>query len=77
MGYSSDVVERLVAVTPSNSTVVAFRAFYVGVGGDVAITDLYGATVTFKNMQAGAYYPFACTKIMATNTTATNIIGLV
>lgn len=65
------------AITPSDSTGLYYRGIYIGVGGDVALMNKRGTAVTFKNMAAGIYYPLSPIKVMATNTTATDIVGLI
>lgn len=80
--------DTFVAITPSDSTTYAptdpatggrssFRAIYVGVGGDVALMPAGSTTaVTFKNVPTGTLLPVQPIKVMATNTTATNLVGL-
>lgn len=81
-----------IAVTPSdtkdvtdaagdNAPVYA-SALYIGVSGDVAIVAAadnsnggQGTAVTFKAMPVG-WFPVQVRRVMATNTTATNIVGL-
>lgn len=67
------------AVTPSDSTVfaTATRQVWVGVGGAVAVT-LAGDTlpVTLAGVKAGTTLDLSVVQVMATNTTATNIVGL-
>jgi hypothetical protein len=66
------------AVTPSDSTVLpGTRALYVGGAGNVAVVmSGNGATITFTGVTAGFILPVQVTKVMATNTTATNIVAL-
>lgn len=64
------------AVTPSDSTAVAFRAVYVGGAGSVALRTVGGNTVTFTAPPVGTILPVECDRVMATNTTATLLIGL-
>ena len=65
------------AVTPSDSTELAgVRALYVGVAGNVAVVMAGGASLTFVGAAAGSILPLRVTKVMSTNTTATNIIAL-
>jgi hypothetical protein len=66
------------AITKSDSTTYSpsLDAIYVGGGGDVAIVDLAGNTVTFVNVQSGTVLPVNAYKVMSTNTTATDMIGL-
>lgn len=65
------------AVTPSDSTPVNCRALYIGVAGNVAVVPARGGSaVTFVGVQAGTTLPVQCSKVMSTNTTATNIVAL-
>lgn len=67
-----------VAVVNSDSTVLeTTRALHIGTGGDVAVvfTDGGGA-VTLKNVASGQVLPVQVVKVMAANTTATNIVAL-
>ena len=65
-----------VAITPNDSTDVPImhRAIYVGVEGDVVIQDQSGTQVTFKSVQG--VLPIRPKRVLATGTTATDIIGL-
>lgn len=79
IGYTPrplNVTARAVAVTPSDTTVVAFNYLYIGLTGDVAVIP-YGQdnAVTFKSCPVGIL-PVGVTKVMATGTTAGNILGL-
>ena len=66
------------AVTPSDSTVVAFRSLWIGGAGNVAVMPLNGDTaVTFSTVAAGTLLPIAVRQVMATNTTATLIVGMI
>lgn len=66
------------AITPSNSTnfTVPARAFYVGVGGDVAIVTIHDEVVTLSNVVAGSIVPVRVKRINSTNTTASLLVGL-
>lgn len=66
------------AVVPSDTTVLSpTRAIYVGGTGDLAvILNADTVAVTFKAVPTGTYLPVSVTKVMATNTTATLILGL-
>lgn len=68
------------AISPHNSNELPFitRGIYVGVGGDiVAILAEDSTAVTFKNAVAGTVIPVRAKIVQATNTTATNLLGLV
>ena len=67
------------AVTPSDSADMTYvsRGIYVGVTGDVAVNMAgSGAGVTFKAVPAGTLLPIAVARVLATGTTATNIVAV-
>lgn len=68
------------AVTPSDASDLAkyAKALYIGVTGDVTVLPIDnadGATLLFKAHPVG-YMPVGVRKVLATGTTATNILGL-
>jgi hypothetical protein len=66
------------AITPTDNTQIGpYEALYVGAAGNVALCPL-GQTnvVTFVGVAAGTVLPIACQGVNATNTTASNIVGL-
>lgn len=69
---------KAAAVTKSDDTVLsATRALYVGGSGDVAVIMVDDTTaVTFSAVPAGTILPLRVTKVMATNTSAANIVAL-
>lgn len=67
------------AVTPSDTvdfTTVA-RRLYVGGTGDVVVVTKAGNAVTFKAVPAGVTLDIETTRVNDTDTTATDIVGLV
>jgi hypothetical protein len=65
-----------VAVTPSDSVVIPMtRALYVGVGGNVRVTDI-NDNVTYANVPSGSILPVQVSRVFATNTTASSIVAL-
>jgi len=67
------------AITPSDSVALSkvVKALYVGGAGNVAVkTGGSSTAVTFSGVPAGAILPVRAAFVMATNTTATNIVGL-
>jgi len=68
------------AVTPSDSTpLTAGVALYVGTGGDVVVIPVDAVTndpLTFKNVPSGSVLPVRVRQVLATNTTATDFIGV-
>lgn len=88
----SNPARRAIAVTPSDTLDVTnsagdnapcyAKALYIGVTGDVAVVpagdngnSLAGSAVTFKAVPVG-WFPVQVRRVMSTNTTATNIVGL-
>lgn len=67
-----------VSVTPSDDTTYQrVRGVYVGTSGNLAVTFPGEASaVTFESVPAGALLPIQAAKIMATDTTASNIVLL-
>lgn len=66
------------AVTKNDSTVLPVtRALWVGGVGDVAVVfEDGGSAVTLSSVPAGTLLPIRVTKVMSTNTTATNMVAL-
>jgi hypothetical protein len=52
------------------------RALYVGGTEDLRVRMLGGETVTFANIPSGTLMPLRVTRVFATGTTATAILGL-
>lgn len=68
------------AITPHDSTNFSenVRGIYVGVGGDVVIVCKDGeSAITFKNAVTGSVIPVRAIRVNSTNTTATNLVGLI
>lgn len=70
---------QIFPVTPSDTNELPFvtTGVYVGTGGDLAVKDYTnGGTVIFKNVAGGSGLPIRVAQILATGTTATDIVGL-
>ncbi len=66
-----------VAITPADTDLAApVRAIYIGGSGNLKINDTGGGSVTFSNVPAGVILPVMASRIWATGTTCSNIIGL-
>ncbi|MDO6965511.1 spike base protein, RCAP_Rcc01079 family [Rhizobium alvei] len=67
------------AISPNDTTPVSetTRALYIGVGGNLSVTMASGGNTTFTAIASGTLLPIRVTKILATGTTATDIVGLV
>ena len=70
--------EGAAAVTPNDSTdlTTLSRALYVGSGGSIAVVVADGSTVTFVGVLSGSVLPVRVSRVLATGTTATNIVAL-
>lgn len=66
------------AITPSDTAYLTSipKAIYVGVGGNVVAVNASDVAVTLKNIPDGTVLPIRPTRINATSTTATDIVGL-
>lgn len=64
-------------ITPSDSVDLAEvpRGIWVGGAGDLVVTGLTG-DVTFQSVPAGTMLPIAPTRVKATGTTATSLVGV-
>jgi len=69
---------RHYAITPHASTdeAIAFRAIWVGVAGNVVVVAMDGTAVTYKGCAAGSIIPMRGRRVNATNTTATDLVGM-
>ena len=65
------------AITPSDTAKFNFpTTVYVGTTGNVAVYDWYtGTLLTYVGLPAGSTVPVQVERVMATNTTASNLIG--
>jgi hypothetical protein len=76
---NSQSARKLKAVTVSDTASNGFSAFYVGVAGNVKITDASGGDVVIPNAFVG-YHAVQTSKIWSTGTdaaTAVAIVGIV
>lgn len=75
--YGSTDSGYLVNITPSDSADLpdALRMLIIGTGGDVKITDPRGVTDVYA-LEAGNY-PIRVSRIWATGTTATGLVGVI
>lgn len=69
--------DKAEAITPNDGADLAYttRGIYVGGAGNIVAT-VGGTDVTFTAAQAGTVLPIRATRIKATGTTATALVGL-
>lgn len=72
-----DPASNFVAVAPSDTVDLAQapRALFVGTGGSLILRNAAGVSVTFKNVQSGALLPVQPRRVLATGTTAADIVA--
>jgi len=76
---SQSPARSAVAITPHDTNDLAeqTRGIIVGVSGDVKVDMLgTGTAVVLPSLVAGVVHPFQVTRIYATDTTATSIVGV-
>lgn len=73
--YNAYLPRAFAAITPSDATELFINGFMVAATGAVAAQPESGATVVFPYVAAGVWFPGRFTKILATGTTATGIVG--
>ena len=68
---------RAFDITPHNTEDLAFvtRGIYVGGSGSLKVDMAGGGTVTYLNVAAGVTHPWRVSRVYATGTDATGIIG--
>ena len=65
------------SITPTDGLALRQnRGLYVGVAGDIALVTAEADSVIFKNVPVGIFQ-VACTQVLATGTTASELMGLV
>lgn len=75
-GQNTTSFSSAAVVTKSDSTFINFTALFVGGAGNVAVALQDGTVVTFTGVLAGTILPIAGSKVMSTNTTATNMVAM-
>ena len=68
----------LEAITPNDSVDLteAVRAVYIGSDGNITLSTLKSTNVTLTGVKAGSILPIQATRVYATGTTATGLVGL-
>jgi hypothetical protein len=71
--------QGVVAITPSDTVNLtkSIRGFMIGTAGDVSVAMGDGSTAIMPSCAVGVEYMGKITRINATGTTATGIVGLI
>lgn len=75
MNMNSDLPADIAVAITIGTPFAKCRAIYVGTTGDVEAT-VNGVAVVFVGVPAGAFLPIRATNIVATNTTADDLVAL-
>lgn len=65
-----------ITITDVTAFASPFRALYIGGAGNVALITFKGTSLTFNGLIAGSILPMGGQRVNSTNTTATNLIGI-
>ena len=79
LGTLESPARRAVAIVPSDTEDLGriTRSLYVGGVGDLSVILVDdGAAVLFVAVPAGSFLPIRASRVRATGTTATNLVGL-
>lgn len=71
----SAVPDKAYQIVPSDEKNGSFMTLYVGEGGDVTINTEDGQKVTLSNVPSGALIPLRISRVFATGTTASKMVG--
>jgi hypothetical protein len=76
MTIASETANNAFAVTPSDSNDNIASALYIGTTGNVAVIPQGQANSVIFTAHPVGYLPVRVSKVLATGTTASNILGL-
>ena len=70
-------VKNAFEIIPDDATDLSHEtiAVYIGFDGDLKVDLVSGETITMYNLASGAWHPIQATRVYATGTTATYILG--
>lgn len=84
MAYQRLQSAKFKTITPSDTDDIKYGSsnveqsvgLYVGGSGDIQVMSSKGDIVVFRNIIQGSFLPILVKRVYATNTTATDIVGL-
>ncbi|WP_404404943.1 hypothetical protein [Pelagibacterium halotolerans] len=67
------------SITPDDAADLTqtIRGIYVGATGDLSVVAASGAQAVFVGVPGGTVLPVSVSRVMATGTTASNLVGLI
>lgn len=78
MPFSQSLIPTgAVAVVTSDSVNVGYFGLYIGGGGNLTVSGADGVPVLFQDVPAGIVIPMQVSRVWATGTTATKMVGFV
>ena len=71
-------LERGFSVTAHDTNELSHvtRELFIGTGGNIVLELKHGDSITLNNVPDGARLPYRANKVLATGTTASDIVGL-
>ena len=83
MSYLQNPSSKFIAITPDDDNdlsdangEVTTRSIYIGFSGNLSIVNHEGDSVTFVGVVAGTFLPIQAKRVLATDTTAQNLVAL-
>jgi hypothetical protein len=78
MADLSDPADHAEALTPSDTTTLGETpsALWIGGGGDLRVTMMGGAVITYAAVPDGTWMPIRVRRVWSTGTTASDIVGV-
>lgn len=76
MSVASETADHAFAITPSDGSDNIANALYIGTAGNVAVIPQGQTTSVVFVAHPIGYMPVRVTRVLATGTTASNILGL-
>jgi hypothetical protein len=73
-----DPADRLISLTPNDGADLPngpTRGVFIGIAGSLTVRDMHGNEAVLTSLDA-QYHPIRITRLLATGTTASSIIGL-
>ena len=74
--HSTTNYQSATAITPSDATIINYKALLVNGAGSLVIEPAQGGNTVTITAGAGQDIPISVKRVLATGTTATGILGL-